>query len=43
VDGNLVTSRGPGTSTEFALKLAEMLTDIQTAIKIGHSMLVQIH
>lgn len=27
VDGNLVTSRGPGTCFEFAFKLAELLVD----------------
>jgi 4-methyl-5(b-hydroxyethyl)-thiazole monophosphate biosynthesis len=41
VDGKLITSRGPGTAMEFSLKLAELLTGAPTAIKIGHSMLVQ--
>jgi 4-methyl-5(b-hydroxyethyl)-thiazole monophosphate biosynthesis len=40
VDGNLVTSRGPGTALEFALKLVEMLYDKQKAAEIGAHMLV---
>lgn len=31
VDGNVVTSRAPGTAIPFALKLAELLTDAKTA------------
>ena len=31
VDGNVVTSRAPGTAIPFALKLAELLTDAATA------------
>ena len=31
VDGNLVSSRGPGTSFEFAFKLAELLVDKEMA------------
>ena len=30
-DGNIVTSRAPGTAIPFALKLAELLTDASTA------------
>jgi len=41
VDGKIVTSRAPGTAMEFALKLAELLTGAQTAIKAGHAMLAQ--
>lgn len=41
VDGKLVTSRGPGTAMEFSLKLAELLTGAQSAVRVGHSMLVQ--
>ncbi|HVU65331.1 MAG TPA: DJ-1 family glyoxalase III [Phycisphaerales bacterium] len=41
VDGKIVTSRGPGTAMEFSLKLVELLMGVQTAIKVGHSMLVQ--
>ncbi|VDP77690.1 unnamed protein product [Echinostoma caproni] len=31
VDGNLVTSRGPGTAMQFALKLLELLTNKKTS------------
>jgi 4-methyl-5(b-hydroxyethyl)-thiazole monophosphate biosynthesis len=41
VDGKLITSRGPGTAMEFSLKLAELLTGAQNALKAGHSMMVQ--
>ncbi len=41
VDGKLITSRAPGTAMEFSLKLAELLTGAQNALKVGHSMLVQ--
>lgn len=41
VDGKLVTSRGPGTAMEFSLKLVELLAGAQTALKVGHSMLIQ--
>ncbi len=34
VDGNVVTSRAPGTAIPFALKLAELLTDADTAEKL---------
>jgi 4-methyl-5(b-hydroxyethyl)-thiazole monophosphate biosynthesis len=40
VDGNLITSRGPGTALEFSIRLAELLAGAQTAIKVGQSMLV---
>lgn len=40
VDGNLVTSRGPGTAMEFSIRLAELLTGAQKAIEVGHRMLV---
>lgn len=40
VDGHLITSRGPATAMEFSIRLAELLTGAQTAIKIGHAMLV---
>jgi protein DJ-1 len=38
-DGNLVTSRGPGTALEFALKLVELLAGQQTAEKVAAPML----
>jgi protein deglycase len=41
VDGTLITSQGPGTSAEFSLKIAELLTGASTASKCGHAMLVQ--
>jgi 4-methyl-5(b-hydroxyethyl)-thiazole monophosphate biosynthesis len=40
VDGKLVTSRGPGTALPFALRLAELLTDPETAATLGRQMLV---
>ena len=42
VDGNLVTSRGPGTAIEFALMLIEILfSDPAKAVAIGERMLVR--
>ena len=40
VDGNCITSRGPGTAMEFALKLVEILYGEQKARDIAQSMLV---
>jgi 4-methyl-5(b-hydroxyethyl)-thiazole monophosphate biosynthesis len=40
VDGPCVTSRGPGTALEFALKLVELLYDEQKAQGIAERMLV---
>ena len=40
VDGTLVTSRGPGTCFEFALKLVDLLADKSTAVKIKEGLLV---
>ncbi len=42
VDGNLVTSRGPGTAFEFSFRLAELLCGAPTALKIRQSMLVSV-
>lgn len=39
VDGHLITSRGPGTAMEFSIRLAELLTGAQNALKVGHAML----
>ena len=39
-DGNCVTSRGPGTAIEFALKLVELLYGEEMAGEIARSMLV---
>jgi 4-methyl-5(b-hydroxyethyl)-thiazole monophosphate biosynthesis len=40
VDGNCITSRGPGTALEFALKLVELLFSGQKAREISEAMLV---
>jgi len=42
VDGNLVTSRGPGTALEFALKLVELLFGKEKAEQIAAPMLVKV-
>ena len=39
-DGACITSRGPGTAIEFALKLAELLYDEQKAKEIAKQMVV---
>jgi len=41
VDGNIVTSRGPGTSLEFSLKLAEILAGADTAKELQDGMLAR--
>ncbi len=40
-DGNLITSRGPGSAFEFALELVEQLVGAQAAEKLSGAMLVQ--
>lgn len=40
-DGNLVTSRGPGTALEFALKLVELLAGKEKAAEIRTATLAQ--
>ncbi len=42
VDGNIVTSRGPGTSLEFSLKLAAILAGPTTAEQLKGQMLVRV-
>jgi 4-methyl-5(b-hydroxyethyl)-thiazole monophosphate biosynthesis len=42
VDGHCVTSHGPGTAIEFALKLVELLFGVQKAREVAGTMLVQI-
>jgi protein deglycase len=42
VDGNCVTSQGPGTAIEFALKLIELLYGPQKAKEVGDPMLIAI-
>jgi 4-methyl-5(b-hydroxyethyl)-thiazole monophosphate biosynthesis len=39
VDGNLITSQGPATALEFALKLVELLFDKQKSREIAKAML----
>ena len=39
-DGNLITSRGPGTALEFALALVDALCGCETAEKLAAGMLV---
>lgn len=41
VDGNCVTSQGPATAIEFALKLVELLYGSQKAKEVGDPMLVR--
>jgi len=41
VDGNCITSRGPGTAIEFALALIEVLYGAEKAREIGQQMLVK--
>lgn len=41
VDGKLVTSRGPGTTFAFGLKLVELLVDKKTSDEIQKAMLVE--
>jgi 4-methyl-5(b-hydroxyethyl)-thiazole monophosphate biosynthesis len=40
VDGNCVTSRGPGTAIEFALKLVELLFGSEKAAEVAKPMIV---
>ena len=40
VDGNIVTSRGPGTAMEFSMRLVELLTDATTASELARRMIV---
>jgi 4-methyl-5(b-hydroxyethyl)-thiazole monophosphate biosynthesis len=42
VDGNCITSQGPGTAIEFALKLVELLFGPQKAKEVGDPMIVRI-
>jgi len=41
VDGNLITSRGPGTSLEFSLAIAAHLVGQEKADEVGKGMLVK--
>ncbi|NOS35116.1 MAG: DJ-1 family protein [Deltaproteobacteria bacterium] len=40
VDGNCITSRGPGTAIEFALKLVELLYGHEKAAEVAHPLLI---
>ena len=40
VDGNCITSRGPGTAIEFALKLVEMLYGKEKAKEVGEPLVL---
>lgn len=40
VDGNLVTSRGPGTSFLFALKLVELVVGLEIKNKVQSPMMI---
>lgn len=41
VDGNVITSRGPGTSFQFALTLVEVLMGKDKSAEVAKGMLVQ--
>jgi len=41
VDGNCITSQGPGTVLDFALELVRQLIDENTAIEVAEGMLIQ--
>jgi protein deglycase len=40
-EGNYITSKGPGTAIYFALRLVEVLEDIETAGEVREGMIVQ--
>ena len=40
MDGKVVTSRGPGTAFEFALKLVELLMGKETMVKVAQPMVM---
>ena len=42
VDGTLITSQGPGTAIEFALKLVELLYGKEKSVEIAKAMIVGI-
>ncbi|XP_055526271.1 protein dj-1beta [Wyeomyia smithii] len=43
VDGNLITSRGPGTAFDFALKIGEMLVGLDKVKQVASGMLYNIN
>lgn len=40
VDGNVITSQGPGTALHFSLKLVEILTSKEKAAEVAKALLV---
>lgn len=40
IDGNIITSRGPGTAFKFALKLVDMLVSKEKACEVAKTMLL---
>jgi len=42
-DGNLITSRGPGTAFEFALKISEQLAGVEKAQEVAKGMLLTLN
>lgn len=42
-DGQLLTSRGPATAMEFALKLAELMVGAETSGTVAKGMLYGVH
>lgn len=42
VDGNVITSQGPGTAIEFAFKLVEMLIGKEKAIEVNKGVLARV-
>ena len=42
VDGNIITSQGPGTAIEFAFKLVEMLLGKEKAAEVNKGVLARI-
>ena len=40
VDGNIVTSRGPGTSFQFALEIVKILVSEEKSQEVSKAMLV---
>ena len=40
VDGNIITSRGPGTSFQFALEIVKMLCSDEKSKEVASAMLV---
>lgn len=41
VDGKLITSRGPGTAFDFALKIVEQLQGREKAVEVAKAMLLE--